>query len=266
MKDQELIQKSGMITHLKTVDLLKKNGWSLNISSYYYDNVADQVKEIDIIAEKEFNSWQNRKQSSEQLNIQLFIECKYINQEIIFWFDEMNRRKAVETLENNTELKILELRSGADILPDKFHYLRETRVAKLFSSNINNEDVIYKAISQCLRAQVYYEQWASGPILHDFDDHPDTDSSIVRFPVVVVDNFENLREVEIGKDVKDASTKAIEKDFLIETNYVYFNKDKTSTRDDYFLIDLVDADKLDSFLKDLDVEGKSLVSAMSLKH
>ena len=258
----KLVEDSGILTHLKTVAALKKHGWSLNISSYYYDNVADLVKEIDIVAEKQFNSSDWAGNSSIQVNVQLFIECKYIDKEIVVWFDKMNRQKAIKKLEQNSGLRIADRVSG-DIIPNDFHYLPTDKVAKLFSANANKDDVFYKAISQCLRAQVYYEQWAPGPISNPFNNHNEVRTKIVRYPIVICDNFKNIKEVEVNQQSGKFITKDIDESFLLETNYVYFNKDKTATKDDYFLIDFVGIDTLDSWLPILDKEATSVVNSMS---
>jgi hypothetical protein len=254
-------QNSGMITHLKTVDSLRKKDWAVNISSYYYDNVADLVKEIDIVAEKQFNTNQSARIASSQLNIQLFIECKYINQGIVFWFDELNRKKAIDKVGQMTDLQIAENSSG-DISADSFHYLRSKKAAKLFSGNQNNEDVIYKAISQSLRAQVYYEQWASGPVTFEFNDHAEVSTKIVRYPIVICDNFSKLNEVD--SSTSNYPTKKITDSFLLETNYIYFTKDKTMTKDDYFLVDVVDIDKFIPFLEILEKEAAAILYSQEI--
>ena len=76
------------------IDVLREQGWKLLISPYYYDNISNAVREI-IIAEKQFTFVDNWSQSSVQVNVQLFVECKYIKQEIVFWFDNKDIDKAV---------------------------------------------------------------------------------------------------------------------------------------------------------------------------
>ena len=264
-KENTLVENSGMLTHLKTVACLKKNEWSVNISSYYYDNVADLVKEIDIIAEKQFNSAEFGWHSTAPLNVQLFIECKYINKEIVFWFDTVNKDKAMEKIEEETGLQVLDGdRVSADITANQFHYLQVEKVAKLFSTNSNNEDLVYKAISQCLRAQVYYEQFANAPIANEFNDRQETSTAIMRYPVVICDNYKNLKEVEVDTETSKFTVKDISDPFLLETNYVYFNKTKSATKDSHFLIDFINLDKFEPFLKVIEIEAAAIVRSMSL--
>ena len=258
-----ILESSGILTHLKVADCLKRHGWSLTISSYYYDDVANLVKEIDIVAEKQFNSYEEAPGlSSRQLNIQLFIECKYINQEVSIWFDQMNRKRALSTLEEEIGMVIAEHHSG-DILPEELHYLCAGKVVKLYSTNSNKEDLIYKAISQCLRALVYYKQWADAPISRKFNDHVEVQTKIIRYPVVVCGNFENIKEVEVDSETDKYSVKDLSEAFLLETNYVHLNKEKTAAQDNYFLVDFINVTHLNSFLETINKEGRSLIKAMS---
>ncbi len=263
--EKKIVENSGILTHLKTVACLRKNGWTVNISPYYYDNVSDLIKEIDIIAEKQFNS-ADRHDSSVQVNVQLFIECKYVNHEIVFWFDSINKEKAVKRLEEKTDLRILYgSRMSADIGQEKFHYLQSETVAKLFSTSSNKEDLVYKAISQCLRSLVYHEQFVNVPIANEFREDSRADTLIVRYPMVVCDNAENLKEVEVNMGTSEFSTKTAADSFILETNYIYFNKAKSATLDDYFLIDFVSLPGLDGFLKTIEVEAADIVRAMTYK-
>ena len=263
MKDNKSINKliddSGMITHHKAINILKEQGWKLLIAPYYYDNIANTVREIDIIAEKQFNSDRLREGSSVQINVQLFIECKYIKQEIVFWFDEKKIDDAVINLEKKTNLQILHNKHSADITTDKFHYLNSNKVAKLFSTTTNKEDVVYKAITQCLNSKIYYDQWFDRPIYHKFFEHIETTATILKYPLIICDKLDNLIKVEF--DNGDYSYDRLDDNFQLQINYTYLNKTKTEALTDDFIIDLVSLDKLVSFLDNLEVEIKSIIQA-----
>ena len=262
---KDLVTGSGMLTHLRTVEALRKHGWTVNISSYYYDDVSDSPREIDIVAEKEFNSWERRAESTKQLNVQLFIECKYLVQEIALWFDDMNRWRAINAAEDNTGREIVEFRNGGDLASSEFHQLRGKKVAKLFSSNLSKEDVIYKALSQCLKALVYYQDWANGPLIHSFLTDHGAETKIVRFPVIVFDNFSNLRELTFDVASGNHSTVSIFDNFLIETNYVHLDKTKSRAKDQYFLVDCLNIEKLPEYLTALDGESKRIMESIRLR-
>jgi len=72
-----------------------------------------------------------------------------------------------------------------------------------------------------------------------------------------------VKEVQVDATTYAFSTKDLTDPFLLETNYVYFNKAKTNTINDYFWIDFVDANQLKSFLQILEPEVKAILNAMS---
>lgn len=258
-----LIEESGMITHHKVIEVLRKHGWDVQIAPYYYDNISNTVREIDIVAEKQFYSNSDFSSSSVQRNVQLFIECKYIKQEIIFWFDNINKDGAIKKLERDTGLEILHARYGADILPDKFHYLSNDKVAKLFSANTNKEDVIYKAITQCLNSKIYYDQWFNRPISRDFSKNPRVDCGIIKYPVIICENFSNFFKAEFKENTYEYSK--IDHDFQLEVNYTYLDKTKTAAQGELFLIDVVNYDNIDLYLDTVEKEIGSIMSAQADK-
>lgn len=264
-KINKLIEDSGIVTHKKVIDILRDQGWKLLISPYYYDNISNTVREIDIIAEKQFNSFSDPRSSSVQVNVQLFIECKYIKQEIVLWFDDKDIDKAVSKMEKNSNLEILHKRHGADITMDKFHYLTNDKVAKLFSANTNKEDVIYKAVTQCLNAQIYYDQWYDNPIHFAFSNNQKTATKILKYPIIICDNFSNLIRIDFSKaGDKGYETKVISDSFQIETNYIFLDKDKKA-KTEYFLIDMLNISDVNGFLDDMKKEIDSVISAEDAK-
>lgn len=258
---EKLIEESGMITHHKVIETLRNQGWSVLIAPYYYDNIANSIREIDVVAEKQFNSSSRGIESSVQVNVQLFIECKYIKQEIVFWFDEKDVTGALAKLERDTDLRILHENNGryqGDILHDKFHYLSNEKVAKLFSTNANKEDVVYKAMTQCLNSKIYYEQWFNKPISLGFSEWT-KDTSIVRYPLVICDNFDNFLRVDFTNG--EYSYEKMKDHFQLEINYTYLDRLKTQTIAETFLIDIVDFKNMTSFLTTLENEVQSIKSA-----
>ncbi|MEI6296538.1 MAG: hypothetical protein WCO84_02710 [bacterium] len=257
----KLIEDSGIITHKKVIDILRGQGWKLSIAPYYYDNISNTVREIDIIAEKQFNLSSEVKSSKVQVNVQLFVECKYIKQEIVFWFDDRDIDKAVIKMEKSSDLEILHNRFGADITMDKFHYLTNDKVAKLFSTNMNKEDVIYKAITQCLNAQIYYDQWYNHPIHFDFSGHREVVTKILKYPIIICDNFNNLSKIDFNEDVGVGYKNELIKDsFQIETNYTFLDKAQKA-KTEYFLIDLLNINDVGAFLDNLKKEVGFIISA-----
>lgn len=246
-KIEKLVDSSGIITHQKIVQKLRSLGWYVQISPYYKISSTESSKEFDIIAEKPFNNSPPRESSIVQFNVQLFIECKYIKQEVVFWFDEIDINKAVVLNEEKYDISIVSPQRGSgDIKMEEIPNLSSKKVAKIFSTNLNKEDVIHKAVDQCLSAKIYYDQYKPGPLFYDFVHIQEAKTKIIRFPLVVCDNFNKLKEVEFEND--SFYTNSIQDNFKLELNYSYPDK-KNIHIEDYFLIDFIDAEKLEDFIK-----------------
>lgn len=244
-----------MIPHLKTTNILRPKGWSVLVSPYYYDSISESIRETDLIAEKQFNTGYGYG-STVHLNMQLFIECKYIKQEVVFWFDQIDTRRAIVALEKETGLDIAHAgyKHAGDITPNEFHYFAKDSVAKLFSTNLSKEDVIYKAMNQCLHAQLNRSKQGKRPINLIFNAHQKAVTKIVQYPVIVCDNFSNLLRVEFDNQ-GGYNVESLKEHFVLETNY----------RDNYFLIDIVDINYLGSFLDVIEKETGTLVRVHSSK-
>jgi len=221
---KDLIIKSGNNFHCQVVDFLRKRGWTVLISPYYNDNLTDKPREIDIVAEKPFSmkdSWGSGFLGT--LNFKLFIECKYINKEVIFWFDEKDKEKAIKRIMHDTGLEPPSRNNAIN----NHHYLKNDKVAKLFSSGQDktpDNELIYKAINQSLNAMVYYK--SSGSILSKRREHI---KKIVNYPLILCNAFDKFYKVNIGAN----NHSKIEDNFQLEINYAYLDKDKDS-RCEYF--------------------------------
>lgn len=242
----KIIEESGNNFHSKVVNSLREREWTVLISPYYNDNVSDKPREIDLIAEKAFDirggmfgEWKGT------LNIKLFIECKYINQNIIFWFDDKERHKAEELVIYSTPMR------KDNIYTMKHHYLIKDndKVAKLFTSEKKpkaDSEIIYKALNQSLNALVYYRE--SGTIIPSSTSKGQRILATVNYPVIICNNFDNFYRVDIGADNKPIKIKG---NFQLEVNYAYIDKNKED-RSDYFLIDIINFEKIDDYFKTLE--------------
>lgn len=257
-KLKTLLDKSGIPTHLKAINFLQTQKWPIIVSPYYYDDFAKSAKEIDIIAERIFKHRERLVGTSTTIAVQLFVECKFINQEILIWFDKLDKGRAVAQLEKDFDLRIAYDKAGGyDISWNEFHYLKHERVAKLFSVNANNEDIFYKAISQSLLAKRFYT--STNCLILEKEGHFEYQNitRTIRYPVILCDNFQRLFEVK-----NDHTYEQIPSSFLLE---VYYNFEKSSNSGEYVLIDVVDINKLNTYLEILEVEINSLVSAFQFK-
>ncbi len=154
---KNLVRQSGNNFHCQVTNYLSQKGWQTQVSPYYLDGATNKAREIDLIAEK---SWShNGPFNYGSIHIKLFIECKYIPQINVFWFDTKDREAAKKWLASNTPFK----ENNSCI--EGHHYLSQSEsVAKLFASkkvpNVENE-TIYKALNQSLNEMVYLRQQGS---------------------------------------------------------------------------------------------------------
>jgi len=251
-KIEKLIKYSGNNFHCKVLNYLKKKEWTVLVSPYYSDNVSDKPREIDLIAEKAFTVNDPYSITLGEINVTLFVECKYIPQEVVFWFHDKDVNKARELV-----LKTTPLREN-NLYTENHHYLTKNsqRVAKLFASdnkkNVENEP-LYKALNQSLNAMVYYR--GRGSIIPPSPRGSRKILASVNYPVIICNSFKNFYQVDIESTGKP---KKINDNFQLEVNYAYMNVRK-EPKNEYFLIDVLDYEKIDTFLEALQKDVDAIV-------
>lgn len=237
-KAKEIADRSGNSFHYKVVNFLRTLGWTTLVSPYYTDGLTDKPREIDIIVEKEyplkdvFGNWVGT------VNVKLFIECKYINNETIFWFDEKDSYRALQRVKQDTHIE----ENSGFFIQKQHHYLFDVPVAKLFATspdkNQENE-VVYKALNQSLNALIYYRN--SQSIIQRPENHRVNIVKRINLPVVVCNNFEKMFRIENG----DTSTLTkLDDNFQIEMNYVSGD----GQRQEYFLVDVVSFNNFKNYI------------------
>jgi len=242
----KIMEKSGNGFHTRVVKLFREQKWTVLVSPYYSDNFTDKPREIDIITERKFDVKNSISNWLGTLNIRLFIECKYITGNTVFWFDNKDKNRATERIMTDTGMG----HPNDNINIKELHYFADVPVAKLFSSEKNrNEDNEWmsKAINQNLNALIYYRN-RTDIILEDPYNH----SQVLRrvpYPVIVVNSFENFFRTSIADDTE--KVEPITEPFQLEVNYAYIDKDRGG-HNEYFLIDVVSIDKLPEFLSMLE--------------
>ena len=249
MKDLEevksIIERSGNSFHCRVTNYLKSKEWHTLVSPYYMDNVSNKPREIDLVAEKAFQHKKPYKNIFGTINVKLFIECKYIPQKVVFWFDDKDMKSTKEWIISNTSLR------ENNCYTDRHHYISNSKVAKLFSSknkaNLENE-VIYKALNQSLNAMEYHRR--RGSIIPESTLSSEYILESIEYPVIVCNSFEKFYSVEMTDQSKPDK---IKDNFQLEVNYAYADMNVTH-RSEFFLIDVVSFEKLDEFLAALDAD------------
>jgi hypothetical protein len=245
--------KSGNGFHSRVVKLLRDESWNALVSPYYSDNFTDKPREIDIVAEKIFDVRSFVGKWLGTLNVRLFIECKYINGQTVFWLDLKDKENAAQRIMTDTGLA----HPNQNISIQGHHYFSEDFVAKLFASEKSRSEeteFVSKAINQNLNALVYYRN--RNKLIFQKHNNREQVLRYVPYPIVVVNSFENFYRTNMGDDAN--SIEAITEPFQLEVNYAYIDKDRES-RNDYFLIDVVSIDKLPTFLSNLEKVDVELI-------
>lgn len=240
---EEIIEKSGNSFHSRVVNKLRDEKWSVLVSPHYNDNFTDKPREIDIIAEKKFDVKDFIYDWLGTVNVLLFIECKYINNETVFWFENKDIKRATERIMRDTGLEDPNRNVGIQ----KHHYYADTPIAKLFASGSGkseDNEVINKAINQVLNATVYYRHRGDLKIATTERGYVERSLKRVPYPLIVVNSFDNFHATEMNGD---GTAKPITEPFQLEVNYAYTDKDRNG-HNEYFLIDVVSLDKLPEFL------------------
>lgn len=237
-----IIEKSGNSFHSRVVRLLRNENWTVIVSPYYSDNFTEKPREIDIIAERAFDIYDFPSRWLGTLNIRLLIECKYINKDTVFWFDDKDQNRVIERVMNDTGMD--HPYRNANIT--KHHYFIDEPVAKLFSSEKNrgeDNEVMNKAINQNLNALIYYRN--RNDLISHNSDKPHKVLKRISYPIIAVNSFRNFFQTNMSDEIQNIES--ITEPFQLEVNYAYMDKDKNG-RNEYFLIDILSIEKLSEFL------------------
>ncbi len=238
-----IVEESGNSFHCKVARYLKEKEWTILVSPYYMDSATDKPREIDIVAQKIRSHDSFSRGGRVEVTINLFVECKYIPQPNVFWFSDKDIIAATEWVTTKTPL-----RNKDSFYTKRHHYLATNpEVAKLFAAsktkpNTENEP-IYKALNQSLNAMVYLrgrELFRCDP-----DRFVSTTLGTIDLPVILCNSFTEFYRVAMEGP---GEPKPITDNFQLEVNYAYLDNQKQHTTE-YFLIDVVEFDKMDAFLK-----------------
>lgn len=240
----ELIQSSGNNFHAKVARWFAASGWHVVVSPYYMDQTQNKAREIDLVAEKVWptkDPWGN---AADFIAVRLFVECKFIASESVFWFADKDRDSAMKLVCSNGIFQ------PTNSYTKEHHYLAQsTRVAKLFStsnSKAPENEPFYKALNQALNAMVSMRgQSISIPSPKK---HPGYQKALIELPVIVCSSFDKLFSVDFNSE---SEPEPIQDNFQLEVRYAYIDRHERQ-RDDYFLLDFVAFDKLAEFDKAVD--------------
>lgn len=237
-----LINSSGNSFHAKVAQRFKELGWDITISPYYMDQSQDKAREIDLIAERSFPVHRYHHEYLGEIVIRLYIECKYIPAHAVFWFSDKDKVAAEQLVCSFGRFR------KDNFHTNEHHYIAQSaRVAKLFASENAKEqetEAIYKALNQVLNARVSMQHQVSSRrrIL-----------LFMEYPVIVCSSFSHI----FGLDFfRTGEPTPVTENFQLEVQYAYYNR-QGNPKNDYFLIDFVEFDQLDSFDKAVEDDVKA---------
>jgi len=237
----DLIRSSGNNFHAKVARWFADNEWHVVISPYYMDQTQSKAREIDLVAEKLWPLTDSFGQAIDFIAVRLFIECKFIASDAVFWFADKDRESALELVCANGPFR------RDNSFTKKHHYLSQSsRVAKLFSTSNTKaaeNEPFYKALNQSLNAMTSMRgQSVTIPSVRKSSQHPVT---VLECPVVVCSSFDRIFSVDF---YADSEPQPIQENFQLEVSYAYIDRNECQ-RNDYFLLDFVAFDKLTEFGK-----------------
>lgn len=176
-----------------------------------------------------------------QVFVRLFIECKYIDEDAIFWFDRVDGEKIKKFRERHFGNKQVNI--------TKTHYGENLDVVKLF----HDSSGFFPAIIQPLHAMIYYRNKNIAMISNGIPI-----ASVLNYPVIICSSFDKFHRT----DFCQSTAREVKNNFLTEVNYAYNDQVSHTAREEYFLVDVVNFKDLESFTKTILAEARELTSVI----
>lgn len=162
--DQELknkIKESGNNLHLEVADYLYTNGWNIDLSPYYCDDITKIPREIDIVATKTF-PFCFRNPEEDKFDVYLFIECKRFLEKFAFRVVENNQEtgRSVLVSQNYNIFSKKEDLNRSNLL-NTHHYFIEKKISRLWdsaSAKERQEKDIFDAVTQPIKSLIFLER------------------------------------------------------------------------------------------------------------
>jgi len=187
--------------------------------------------------------------------VRLFVECKFVASEAVFWFAPKNTDAATELV---CSLGPFRADNG---LTSKHHYVAKSpNVAKLFASSnakAQENEPFYKALNQALNAMVAMR--SQSPSHPSLVGRQQEEVVTLDYPVVVCSSFTDLYAVDFFAQSEPTS---IHENFQLEVQYAFLDREGKQ-RNDYFLLDFVAFDKLANYMSDIS-EGAEAAAYLGL--
>jgi hypothetical protein len=237
-KIADLVKNSGNTFHSRVARWFSDNGWHVVVSPYYMDQTQSKAREIDLIAEKLWPVTDAFGRPEHSIAVRLFVECKFVATDAVFWFAEKDHASALELVCANGVFR------PSNSYTEKHHYLSQRpRVAKLFAtdnSRLAENEPFYKALNQALNAMT---SMRGHSITVPSARKGQTPRAIFEYPVIACSSFDRLFAVDFDADSQPTP---IRDNFQLEVRYAYVDRQQRP-QNEYFLLDFIAFEKLAEF-------------------
>ena len=243
----QIVKTSGNTFHAKVARWFQAQGWKVTVSPYYMDQTQGKAREIDLVAEKVWRIDGDFRRREGEVGVRLFIECKFVPSHSVFWFADKDVA-AAEALVCGSGLFRRD-----NTYTKTHHYLEKCpRVAKIFATAAGRSqetEPFYKALNQVLNATVAMRGQGISSALSQ-GHQP---AVVLEFPVVVCSSFGQIYQTDF---YAEQAPEQISENFQLEMQYAYVDRNGQH-KDDYFLLDFVEFDRLESFTTAIDQDART---------
>ncbi len=196
--------------------------------------------------------------------VRLLIECKYVKDPIVFWFDKKDADQAVDRIIR--DIPILE-KPKENVNIEGHHWYSVKEVAKLFATfNPNREErqpeneIIFSSIDKVLNCLIYHR---NTPSQHLSGNPGRKSQPRINYPLILVDSFSKMFKTTLEHA---ECTEPLDKEiwFPAEVNYAYilYGDGRKYQYLEYFLVDIVNFIRLPDYLallEEKDIQAAKLM-------
>lgn len=254
---KKAIEESGNRLHLRVANLLVKEGWTVQLSPYYVDELTATPREIDIIASRRVsvnNTFGNEK---DHFWIHLVIECKRLTKATAFY--EFRNQRPFDPIDaiRKGDLNRSEIIDNMSFAQNH-HYVQRSSTARLYElergETASATDEVYKSITQAVKALIFQE--------YGFKGRPE--GRALYYPVVIYNGIDGIWSLA-GSPEPNVEASELKKTSLYALQYAYRDMGNSNIRKEWFIVDFVHENALPKLLEDIAKDRKGLIGGMEFR-
>ncbi|MEK7125479.1 MAG: hypothetical protein AAB880_01045 [Patescibacteria group bacterium] len=230
-KLEEKIKNSGNNLVMRVVGFLEKLNWTVDLSTYYYDDTTEKPREIDIIASKHVKIIEDR-DHLDSFKVNLFIECKHFLNDVAFWLHDNDKGKALSAIKLVNMHTEGEIKKSSDF--QQHHYLTVSYVGKLSDALKDDENSVFNAITQPVKSLIFFKE--NNPVRG------------IYYPITIYSGISGIQLID--KQGKVTSQEAV----IYGLYYSYRFRQEQQIKTEYFCVDFVHENRMSDFFKRIDGE------------